>query len=212
MTPKANHRAERQQLIISAARRLFAEQGIEETSMDDIAVAANYTRRTLYAYFRSRDEVSLRVLIEDMTLRWAAQKEAMMPAVTGLDKIIAWAESHFEFALKNPSSMHLHLYWDLKGMDRDKLSEETFDAFETINDDLADGLRGIFRLGLNDGSLRSDLKVDLCISQFLYTLRAALHRAITSGYSFARFDAEEYFQYYLDLFTRAIHNSQRNQS
>ncbi len=212
MVTKTSQRAKRQQVIVDAARRLFARDGIEQTSMDDIAVAANYTRRTLYAYFKSRDEVCLRVLTADMAVRWAAQREAIKPARTGLDKIIVWAESFFEFAEENPASMHLHLYWDLKGMDRDKFSDETFEIFEKLNDDLADGLREIFRLGVRDGSLRADLKIDLCISQYLYTLRAALHRAITSGYSFAQFDSEEYFQYYLDLFTRAIRNDKGNQS
>jgi AcrR family transcriptional regulator len=212
MVTKIGQRAKRQQVIVDAARRLFACNGIEQTSMDDIAAAANYTRRTLYAYFKSRDEICLRVLTDDMAVRWATQKEAMKPAETGLAKIIAWAESFFVFAKENPASMHLHLYWDLKGMDRDKFSDETFEMFESINDDLADGLRKIFRLGVRDGSLRADLKIDLCISQYLYTMRAALHRAISSGYSFAQFDSEEYFQYYLDLFTRAIRNDKRNQS
>ena len=39
----------RRQVIVDATRRLVAERGIEAASMDEIAAAVQYTRRTLYA-------------------------------------------------------------------------------------------------------------------------------------------------------------------
>ena len=62
----------------------------------------------------------------------------------------------------------------------------------------------MFRQGVADGSLRRDIDTDMCISQYLYTLRAVLNRAVFPGYSFASFDADSYVQHYLDLFSRAI--------
>jgi len=192
--------------IIDAARRVFDEKGVENTNMDDIASAANYTRRTLYAYFKSRDEISLSIFIEDLITRWEEQKKKLAEAGTGLEKIIKWAESLYSFTLRHPHSIHLQLYWDLKGIDRDRISEEIFASFEKINDELAEGLREIFGLGVKDGSLRPDLKIDITISQFLYSFRNILNRAISSTYSFAYFDPDEYVASYLDLFKRGIQN------
>jgi AcrR family transcriptional regulator len=197
----------RQQFILNAARQLYSEKGVENANMDDIASAAEYTRRTLYSYFKSRDEISLMVLIEDLNTRWEKQKKAIAQVNTGLEKILTWGESLFEFSREYPQSIRLQLYWDLKGIDRNRISDSTFDSFEEINNELAEGLRKIFKIGIADRSLRQDLKIDICISQFLYSIRAVINRAISQTYSFAQFNTEEYFRHYLDLFARGIRNN-----
>lgn len=43
--------------ILDAALRVFGEQGLEGPTMDDIAAAAGYSRRSLYRFFESKDEI-----------------------------------------------------------------------------------------------------------------------------------------------------------
>ena len=45
------------QNILEAAERLFAEKGVRQTTMDDIAKAADYSKSTVYVYFKSKDEI-----------------------------------------------------------------------------------------------------------------------------------------------------------
>ena len=212
MTRKTIEREARQGFIIKTARQLFAEKGIENTNMEDIAAAVDYTRRTLYAYFKSRDEICMQVFIEDLTERWRLQREAMTAAKTGLDKIMIWGETFYRYAKEYPHSMKLQFYWDFRGIDRDRLDPEVFRAFENINDELAEGLREIFRMGISDGSLRADLQIDLCISQYLYSLRSILNRAVTPGYTFAAFDPDRYVRHFLELFARGIRNSKETKN
>ena len=211
MSRKTIERNARKKFILSAARRLFGEKDIEHTTMDDIAQAADYTRRTLYAYFKSRDEICLSIFIEDLESRWEEQKRDLVEAQTGLDKIIAWAETLYSFTLRYPLSLHMQLYWDFRGIDRQVIGEEIFASFEAINNELAKGLREIFHLGVNDGTLRPNLKVDAAISQFLYSFRAVLNRALSPTYSFAYFEPDEYIGSFLDIFVRGIRNEGVNQ-
>ncbi|MEE9442041.1 MAG: helix-turn-helix domain-containing protein [candidate division Zixibacteria bacterium] len=204
MSRKTAEREIRQSYILDAARGLFAQQGIENTSMEDIASAAEYTRRTLYSYFKSRDEICLMVLIEDNKTRWREQQKAMELTRSGLDKITIWGKTLYDFSRRNPQSLYLQLYWDLKGLDPDSISGEAFESFDNLNNELAEGLRGIFQMGIKDGSLRADLKVDLCISQFLYSIRSIINRALSTTYSFACFESDEYIDHYLDMFSRGI--------
>ena len=53
-------------LLIDAARRVFARKGIERTTMNDIAVASKKGRRTLYMYFKSKEEISGIVIDNEM--------------------------------------------------------------------------------------------------------------------------------------------------
>lgn len=66
--------------LIEMARHLFAKHGVEDTTMNDIAVASGKGRRTLYTYFKSKDEVFYAVIEEEMArmsqrLRLVATKE-----------------------------------------------------------------------------------------------------------------------------------------
>ena len=48
---------ETRELLIKVARRLFSKQGIGNITMNDIAKAANKSRRTVYTYFQSKEEL-----------------------------------------------------------------------------------------------------------------------------------------------------------
>ncbi len=54
------------QLLVDVARQLFALHGKSKVTMNDIAVASNRGRRTLYTYFRNKDEVYLAVIENEL--------------------------------------------------------------------------------------------------------------------------------------------------
>lgn len=194
----------RRRFIVDTTRELLANREVEEVSMDEIARAAQYTRRTLYAYFKSRDEIFLSVFTINKAERGAQQRAAVARADTGFEKLIAWARAHFEYSRANPGSDRLQAYWSFRGIDRTKISDELFDELEALNQMHAEGLRAIFRAGIEDGSMRPDLDVDLSISQVVYAIRAVIHRALSPGYTFAPFETDSYFDHYLDLLARGI--------
>jgi len=65
-------------------------------------------------------------------------------------------------------------------------------------------LRDTFRLGIEGGSIHPDLNIDLCISQFIISMRAILQKAVSDSYSFTRIDDEAYLRRYLDLLINEI--------
>lgn len=50
-------RDERRERILWAAKRMLLEKGLDEVSMDDVAAAAGTTKPTVYAHFKSKDEL-----------------------------------------------------------------------------------------------------------------------------------------------------------
>lgn len=66
--------------LIDVARNLFAKHGVEDTTMNDIAVASGKGRRTLYTYFKSKDDIFYAVIEKEMErmsdrLRLVADKD-----------------------------------------------------------------------------------------------------------------------------------------
>lgn len=58
----SQHREQQRERILDAAEALCIEQGIDSVSMSAIARAAGITRKTLYAYFASKQEIAWEVL------------------------------------------------------------------------------------------------------------------------------------------------------
>ena len=50
------------QMFVDVARQIFAKKGIANTTMNDIAEASGKGRRTLYTYFKSKDDVYYAVI------------------------------------------------------------------------------------------------------------------------------------------------------
>ena len=53
-------------LLVDVARRLFAQKGLEGTTMNDIAVASGKGRRTLYTYFKNKEAIYYAVIETEM--------------------------------------------------------------------------------------------------------------------------------------------------
>jgi AcrR family transcriptional regulator len=54
-------------ILVDVARKIFAEQGYANTTMNDIAAASQKGRRTLYTYYNSKEEIYLAVLKQETT-------------------------------------------------------------------------------------------------------------------------------------------------
>lgn len=52
--------------LLEVARELFAHKGLEQTTMNDIASASGKGRRTLYTYFRSKEEIYYAVIESEL--------------------------------------------------------------------------------------------------------------------------------------------------
>ena len=56
-------RDERRERIVWAAKRVFLESGLDAASMDDVAARAGTTKPTVYAHFKSKDELFSAVVV-----------------------------------------------------------------------------------------------------------------------------------------------------
>ncbi len=66
--------------LVDVARQLFAKRGVENTTMNDIAQASQKGRRTVYTYFKSKEDVYMAVVESELeilleTMRRVAGKD-----------------------------------------------------------------------------------------------------------------------------------------
>lgn len=82
------------QLLVDTARQLFAVKGVENTTMNDIAVTSGKGRRTLYTYFKSKDEVYSAVIETELERLSDRMEEVATMKMRPQEKIIELIYTH----------------------------------------------------------------------------------------------------------------------
>lgn len=67
---------ETRQAILDAAVKLFAENGFEQTSIEDIATEAGIGKTTVYGYFSNKKDIFLNYCDEELDLAFTQLQEA----------------------------------------------------------------------------------------------------------------------------------------
>ncbi len=97
-------RRETHSRIQEAARKLFVARGYDGTTLEEIADAANLSRRTLFHYFRSKDDILMSMaggMGDALVQGLEAQPPGKSPLATMMDamKDIAAAQPHDELLI-----------------------------------------------------------------------------------------------------------------
>lgn len=84
------------QKLLEVARGLFAQKGLEVTTMNDIALASGRGRRTLYTYFRNKEEIYYAVIEEELQVLSEKLKEVLTMEVEPEEKIFTLIYAHLQ--------------------------------------------------------------------------------------------------------------------
>ena len=82
------------QKLVDVARQLFAKNGIANTTMNDIAKTSGKGRRTLYTYFKSKDDVYYAVIESELERLSDKLDEVAAKKISPQDKIIELIYTH----------------------------------------------------------------------------------------------------------------------
>lgn len=74
--------------LIDVARQLFAKMGVENTTMNDIARESMKGRRTLYTYFKSKEEVYMAVVQTELRILSEKMREVATRDISPDKKIM----------------------------------------------------------------------------------------------------------------------------
>ena len=94
--------------ILRAATRLFAQKGLEATSLQDIADAVGMRKPSLLWHFASKDELH-RAVLDALLSRWNDALPALMRAATREDRFDAVLDETIAFFAEDPDRARLLL-------------------------------------------------------------------------------------------------------
>ena len=82
--------------LLDVARQLFAKKGVDDTTMNGIAVASKKGRRTLYTYFKSKEDIYMAVVESELEMLSDAMEQVAKKDITPDEKILKLIETHLD--------------------------------------------------------------------------------------------------------------------
>lgn len=135
--------------LIDIARQLFAHKGIENTTMNDIAIAAEKGRRTIYTYFKNKRDIYNAVVETESDKVLSKLSEIAKLQIPADEKLMEFIFQRFD-AMKDlvhrNGSLRAGFFRDVRKVERARkvTSSKEVHILETILQEGVDS--GIFRI------------------------------------------------------------------
>lgn len=148
----ALERQARMDLILDSAEKLFAEKGFHDTSINDIAEKADFSRTSVYQYFRSKEEIYLQILERYTEILTDCVARAIDTAQTAPAKIAAFLDGMRQLIKEKPR--FFELYFIQRHQVEPRLSPELKSILNAKRRIFENVFRDFYRKGVEKGEVR----------------------------------------------------------
>ncbi len=194
--PKREQQTER---IATIARRLFAQKGVNETSLEDIAKVCGFRKATLYYYFKSKDEI-----LEHVFQRQWKRNEAiaaLLKPEMNLEQILYVIGSNYLISLDQEENIEFMKIMLSEGLKNNKFHKAFLEFMESREPDAK--LRSLFKEKMKGKG--SPDEVRLFFFQFLGALsHHALHTQLLKLENPFKMDDEQYLRQLCRIFAKGF--------
>lgn len=160
---KEAERAAKRDAVLRAAVRMFNERGFHATSLDDVAASLGISKRTIYHYLSSKDQVLLECLTIGLNQLLAAAEDARAELGVGRDRLVKFLRRYAEINMEDFGRCVIRTGAEV-------LAPESVPQYSKLKQAIDSALRSMIRDAVEDGSIAP---VDVKIAAF--TLAGALN-------------------------------------
>lgn len=180
LTEAGQRRRERmRRLLIEAAMRLFARQGVDATTIDEIVDVAGVAKGTFYNYFPDRAEIARAVASSVRHEMNAAVAEINEGIEDPAERVSRGVKLYLAFAIRNPVRARILARIYEGG------AEALKDANQHLLEDLADGIaRGVLRVPSIEAALH--LVLGVATTGMRHLLDTGATRDVLTGGGYAQ--------------------------
>ncbi len=195
MANRGSNREDTKSRIIESAKRLFAEQGYQKTTIIDISRQAGLSEAALYEYFQGKEDLLLTIpdlWVSELLKDLEDQLFGLKGAVNKLRKYLWWNLKRIEESPLDAKIVYLFLKTNANFLKTDVYSNVKI---------LYGYLLDIFEEGKANGEFRSDLNPYIARDIFVGTMDHIVTRWLLKDRSYSLFDnLEELFELMVEGF------------
>jgi AcrR family transcriptional regulator len=153
---KLREKEKRRNDIVDAAEKVFFSQGMENTTMDDVAEEAELSKGTLYIYFKSKEDLYLAITKRGLDILTKMFEKSSTKNALGIEKIYAIGQAYSDFSKKYTDYFQAMAYFDLRVKE---ISSESPNAIASIEQGkvVLSICAEAIQYGIEDSTIRSDI-------------------------------------------------------
>jgi len=144
--------------ILQASEKMFSKKGFIATTIDDISKSSEYSRRTIYAYFNSKEDILYHIILKGLLILQKDLLQAIEANTDFLEKYNAICRAMTEYQVNFPHSFDSMENMHTKDIDLNnipKIVTDIFTAGTAINNILAEYIEK----GKKQGIVRKEVQV-----------------------------------------------------
>jgi TetR/AcrR family transcriptional regulator len=208
---KEREKEQRRNLIIDAAERIFFKKGLENSTMDDVAAAAELSKGTLYLYFKSKEDIQLAIAMRGSDILKEMMQKRLSDNKTGHENLLELAEISIDFSSRHKHYYEFFLFFQIAKFDQLNIDESRIRKYLIEQSPLAIVHECVVK-GIADKSLRTDIPAGVFAatlwSQLLGVLIVINYKK--NIYKMFGINSEDILKTHLDLVSRGGRSLQVN--
>ncbi len=143
----------KKKLIIDAAKIIFFDKGFENSTMEDIAHKAGYSKGSLYSYFNSKNEICFTIVNDYFSKIVDFIQEIAQRDTSGLKKIVSIKEAFLQDYAQNSQFCNIYETFKYHRSQCTEIQDE-ISINESYNERIKELIIQIIRSGIEDKSLK----------------------------------------------------------
>ena len=191
--------------ILAAAEKLFTQHGFEQVTMDAVAKEADFTKRTLYQYFPSKEDLFFAAVLKGFQQMFAYMAEASSQGSNGFDRLRLMARAYYQFYKDHAETFRLMTYVGyVKSTGGRSLRREEWVKFDN---NIFQAFAKLVESGQADGSIRADLDAAQTAYALAFLLTGFLNMLSVAGTTFTShfaLEQEAFSMFALDLLLDSV--------
>ena len=175
MKRKEREMNQRREEMLQAAKELILEKGYENITMDQIAKKSEFTRITLYSYFKNKYDIASIIFYREIYIHFKRFSKKIEIISDSREILFTFGVEYYKFFNKLKSFHKFVFYLESLDTTTDELSEYTLELREKFTKYSREVLFDIFNNGKEKGELKKLLDIDIAIDVFWKSIFAIIH-------------------------------------
>jgi len=206
---KEIQKQKRMDYILDCAEKVCIEKGFANTTIEDVAKEAQYSKGTMYLYFKMKEEIFIHLIARSCKILYKIMKTNIDKENIGINKVKALGVSHYTFMAEYPhyndfmnqlSNIHLDI----------EIMEDSLKELSKIDNDISQLMTECLDYGKKDGTISKEYETDK-LMHFLKGTSTGIFMMISDlkkeNKKDLSFNPDDLYKIYLEIVGKAISNN-----